>query len=302
MINQTRFKSTFNWIMPVIASGVLFSCQTTQNSGKETSAAPVSTITYPAITYYTPEKAASIKSEYRKFETAFNAQYDLVEYDTLLSIVRTLKGSKKTANIINPNPEKRKVYTMEELSEGIKIFLDKWGRIVNATGAEVTFEKMEERDDFYDVTLHKNFPKERPFVNSEFNTIRIIISSTGELGFLSSNCVPSLPMPQIEWMDPEKGRNLLVDHKIMYQKFNKNNLYIVKNIDLVSAGTQSAIILVKRRENSGEKEVRAYNSELRYHYAWMYYLTLGADSKPVFRVYVDATTGEILESYYLGAE
>lgn len=302
MKNQNRQFLLFKWSMLASVSGIFFSCQTPQTTLKETKEPQVSTVAYPAITYYTPEKSASIKSEYQKFELSYNSKYDLVEYDTLLSIVRTLKGSKKTANIINPNPEKRKVYSMEEISEGIKTFLNKWGRIVNATGDEVTFEKMEERDDFYDIILHKNFPNDHPFVNSEFNTIRIIISSAGDLGFLSSNCVPSLPLPQIEWMDPEKGRNLLVDHKIMYQKFNKNNLYIVKNVDLVSAGTQSAIILVKRRENSGENEVRAYNSELRYHYAWMYYLTLGADSKPVFRVYIDATTGEVLESYYLGAE
>ena len=278
---------------------VLISCSVTEP--QKPVQTPLESIkNYPPAELFTDQKFSEFKSKFDEFVAVYNCNYEFVQFDSLIVTVKLLQAGKRYATVFPENKDKQKSYSEDEMVDGIRRFFTQWTSIFNISGDEVIFDKIEDSGDFFDISIRKNYPKDRPFVNGEFNTIRMIVSKNGEIGYIMNSCLPSLPMPEVSWIDPEVGRLKLQDHKISYEKNNKSNLYIVKSLGSISAGTQTSIVLIRRRQDSNDLFLNLRNVELRYHFAWMYYITPEQSTVPLFRVYIDAADGEILESYYLG--
>lgn len=298
MTGKLVFRTSVFFIV-VISFFAIISCSTTEpQKPVQTAIEPVKN--YPSTEFYNDQKFTEFKTKFDEFVTTYNCNYEFVQFDSLIVTIKLLQAGKRYATLYPENNDKQKKYSEDELVEGIRRFFTRWTSIFNITGEEAIFDKLEDSGDFYDISIRKNYPAGRPFVNGEFNTIRMIVSKNGEIGYIMNSCLPSLPMPEVLWIDPEVGRLKLQDHKISYEKNNKSNLYIVKSLGNISAGTQTSIVLIRRRQDSNDLFLNLRNVELRYHFAWMYYITPEQSTTPLFRVYVDAVDGEILESYYLG--
>lgn len=287
------------FVLIVISIFFLTSCQTTQPITKEEPNKNLTTY-YPPKISFSEGRFAELKKEFDSFITAYQAKYQYVQFDSLLTTVKLLQAGAAYANIFSNNPDRSKRYSEEQIMEAIAPFFDRWSSLFNLSGSDIAVTEQIESDNYIDVTLQKKYPEKYPFVNGEYNSIRLIISKNGDIGFLQNNCLPSLPISDLSWIDPEIGRQKLFEHKISYTKNNKTNLFIVTNLATVSAGTKTSIALVRRRPESNDLKLDYRNVQIEYHLAWMYAITPTQYTVPLFRVYVDAADGEILESYYLG--
>lgn len=296
-MKDLNFRSGLSFL--VVKSLIIISCSTTDQQ-KPVESAPDPLKNYPAVDSYSDVKFSKFKTVYDDFVQTYSCNYEFVQFDSLIVTVKLLQAGNRYATLFPENTDKLKKYSEDELVDGLRKFFTRWTALFNIKGEEAVFEKMEDAGEFYDISIKKNYPENRPFVNGEFNTVRMIVSKNGDIGYIMNSCLPSVPMPDVPWIDPEIGRRMLMDHKISYEKNNKANLYIVKNLSNISAGTQTSIVLIRRKADSNDLVLNFRNVDLRFHYAWMYYITPDQSTIPLFRVYIDAADGEVLESYYLG--
>lgn len=229
-----------------------------------------------------------------------HSAYDVAEPDSLLMTVRHLQYGNPHANLFPEVEAGQKDYSIEELDRGLRKLFSAWKLLFNTDGTDLKLISAEENDEFVHFIYRKQFPSDYPFVNPEFNVVEVIVSVHGEIGYLSSTAVPEREMPAVNWADPETGRRELVQHKISYEKSGRTQVYVIQNPSVISGGSQSAIILIRRKPESTDLELKPYNIVLSYHYAWEYLITPEEGKPSLFKVYVDAVTGEVLESQYLG--
>jgi len=257
-------------------------------------------VTYPARISYSPEPVNSLKSLLSDFMEKTNSNYDVAEPDSLLMTVRHLQYGNPHARLFPEIETGQKDYSVEELDKGLKKLFAAWKPLFNTDGTDLKLISAEENDEFVHFIYRKQFPSDYPFANPEFNVVEVMVSVHGEIGYLSSTAVPEREMPAVNWADPEIGRRELVQHKISYEKSGRTQVYVIQNQSVISGGVQSAIILIRRKAENTEIELKPYNIELSYHYAWEYLITPDEGKPAVFKVYLDALTGEVLESLYLG--
>lgn len=258
------------------------------------------TIPYPSRISYSPEPVKSLKLRLNDFMEKTHSSYDVAEPDSLLMTVRHLQYGNPHASLFPGIETGQKDFSVEELDAGIRALFSNWKSLFNTDGNDLKLISAEDNDEFVHFIYKKQFPKDFPFVNPEFNVVEVMVSVHGEIGYLSSTAVPEREMPAVNWADPEKGRRELVQHKISYEKSGRTQVYVIQNQAVISGGVQSALILIRRKANNTEIELKPYNIELSYHYAWEYLITPEEGKPAVFKVYIDAITGEVLESLYLG--
>lgn len=289
-------KFNLRWIFPVFF--VWIACQPTAIRPTE-KLKVVDADIYPHLISYAPSHTSELKSKYQQFLDQCECKYDVVEIDSLISAIKYLQYGVPVYWLFPENKEIRKKYSLQEIENGVNIFLDKFGHLFNVTSSELLLVSEESSEDYVDFQYTKQFPADYPFVNGEFNHFRFIVSWYGEVGYVMSTALPTRPMKNIAWIDPEVGRRSLIQHTIPYQVNNRNAVFVIQSVQMVGGGKQTAIVIVRRKPSSFDLMLRPDNIELQYHYAWAYEITPVGQNVPLFRVYVDAESGEILESFYL---
>lgn len=298
------FLKKFNlFVLSILTFSVLNSCGTSSTSSapEKAESLPVEkNIPYPARIFYTPEPVLQVKTQLADFMKKTKSVYDVAEPDSLLMTVRHLQYGNPHANLFPELVQGEKVFQTEELDKGLRKLFSDWKTLFNTDGKDLKLISAEENDEFVHFVYKKQFPADFPFVNPEFNVVEVIVSRLGEIGYLSSTAVPNRELPSVNWADPEKGRNMLLQHKISYEKSGRTQVYVIQSQGVISGGVQSSIILIRRRSESSDNELKPYNITLSYHYAWEYLITPEEGKPALFKVYLDAVTGEVLESLYLG--
>ncbi|MCK6600360.1 MAG: PepSY domain-containing protein [Bacteroidetes bacterium] len=296
-------KRRINSALIPVALLILAGCAGTQSANEPAAPGAVTPepVHYPAPVEYSADQMTGFRTDLTAFFAQTGARYEKTEIDSLLFTVRHLQYGNPHLNLMAGKSAGSEGFTSDELDAALRLLFSRWSRLFNTDGRDLKIQSTEETGEYVQITYRKQFPQDYPFANPEFNLIEVIISRQGELGYLSSTAVPDLPMPRITWNDPEKSRRELYQYKFSYEKNGRNQVYVIQDLGVVSGGKQSALVLVRRKKGNSDLELRPDNISLTYHYTWEFLITPEEGKPALFKVYVDALTGEILESYNLGS-
>ncbi|NUQ80398.1 MAG: PepSY domain-containing protein [Bacteroidetes bacterium] len=252
---------------------------------------------YPAVVRMDPSGSRLLSQQISQLLTAEGASYQVVRIDSLSAALSSLEYGSPGIRLFGDTDSSRPVTGLEA---GFRQFIDRYSNVFQVKSGQLQTENITESYDFTEFTFRKSFPSLIPFINPEINTIQVVISRFGEVGMLRSTVLPDRPMISPEWVAAEEIRKNLVQHKIDYMKDGKNQVYVIQSADQLSSGDQQALVVYRRRTDVPGQEMTPASTEIRYHYVWKFDVFVPTKPNPQFRIFADATTGEVLESRFIG--
>lgn len=284
----------YNWLFLPVLMGVV-ACQ---SGGPSVSTTPKGLeFPYPAIVRLEPAAVLGLSDQIKTLMAAEGATYQVVRVDSLSAVLSALEFGSPGIRLFGDNDSSRSVTGLEA---GFRRFLDRYSSVFQVKSAQLQTENITESYDFTEFTFRKTFPSLVPFINSEINTIQVVISRFGEIGMLRSTVLPDRPMISPDWVSADQIRKDLVQHKIDYMKDGKKQVYVIQSPDQMSSGDQQALVIYRRRSDVTGQEMTPSSTEIRYHFVWKFDVFLPSKTEAQFRIFADATTGEVLESRFIG--
>lgn len=284
----------FNWLVLPVVLWAVVACQ---SGGPSVSTPRSPEVPYPAVVRLDPVAIQTLSKQLNDLLAAEGVSYQVVRLDSLSAVLSVLEFGSPGIRLFGDTDSTRPVTGLEA---GFRRYIDRYPAVFQVTSAQLQTENITENYDFTEFTFRKSFPSLAPFINSGINTIQVVISRFGEIGMLRSTVLPDRPMISPDWVSADGIRKDLVQHKIDYMKDGKKQVYVIQSADQMSSGDQQALVIYRRRTDVIGQEMTPASTEIRYHFVWKFNVFMPSKTDPQFRIFADATTGEVLESRFIG--
>jgi len=246
---------------------------------------PMNRTIYPSVLAFSNERYASFMNTWNQFNQKYQLHRETPRIDSVLMVPEWFYLSNLYGFQIDLFPDRDGLISLDDARTRLKAFIDEWGLLFNCSSTELKEIDARKEQTFSGSMYFFRFEKNNSY---ELNTVgwtgEIIsdIDSTGKLVGISSNCLPTLPVPVHAEITIEKAKQSLIGKKLRYSDWTGLKELVLTNENLKQDALVIALI------TRGETPSRL--TSIEYRLCWKY-------ETSIFYVYADAVTGEDVNYY-----